>query len=70
MNNKKYYQKLLKKYDLTKLNTKSNELFEIVNKYEFYKYRTAIWYLKPFYEFVYILSIFIAKSESKHALRK
>lgn len=54
MNNEKYYRKLIKKYDLTKLGIKGNELFEIVNKYEFYKNKTAIWYLKPFYEFVYI----------------
>jgi hypothetical protein len=70
VNNNKNYKKLLKRYDLTKLNTKSNELFEIVNKYEFYKCRTTVWYLKPFYEFVYILSVFIARCESKHALRK
>lgn len=70
MFNKKFYQKIIKHYNIEKMSIKGRELFEIVNKYEFYKQRTEIWYLKPMYEVVYLLSILIAKSESKNAFEK
>ena len=65
-----YYTKLIKQYDYNKLNTKSVELFEIINKYELYKKKTDKPFLKPLYEIVYLITLFIAKTEAKEGRKR
>ena len=65
-----YYSMLIKQYDFVILNTKSVELFEIINKYELYKKKTDKPFLKPLYEIVYLITLFIAKAEAKEGRRR
>ena len=65
-----YYTKLIKQYDFNKLNTKSVELFEIINKYELYKKKTDKPFLNPLYEIVYLITLFIAKTEAKEGRKR
>ena len=53
----KYYKGIEQDYDLDKLNTKSIELFEIVNKYQFYGKRVKGIYLKILYKLGYLIAL-------------
>ncbi|MCX4274935.1 MAG: hypothetical protein OSJ27_04025 [Candidatus Gastranaerophilales bacterium] len=65
----KYYKGIEQDYDLDKLNTKSIELFEIVNKYQFYGKRVKGIYLKILYKLGYLIALYLAKKESVSALK-
>ncbi len=62
------YEKLVRKYNLEKLDILKVELFEIVNKYQKYRHSSKKWYLRPLYEIAYVISNLIALSESRYAL--
>lgn len=66
----KYYKGIERDYNLDKLNTKGIELFEIVNKYQFYGKRTKAIHLKIIYKLGYLISLYLAKNENVCALRK
>ena len=68
MKNEELYQNIIKKYNIKKLGIKEYELFEIANKYVLYKKSAKRQYLKPIYELVCFLTMFIAKIESENAL--
>lgn len=59
-----------KNYDLDKLSTKGAELFEIVNKYQFYGKRVKRIYLKILYKLGYLIALHLAKKESINALKR
>lgn len=67
--NLEYYKGIKRKYDLDKLSTKSVELFEIVNKYQFYEKRAETVYLRFVYKLGYIIALYLAKKESAGALK-
>lgn len=65
----KHYKGIEKDYDLDKLNTKGIELFEIVNKYQFYGKRVKGVYLKILYKPGYFIALHLAKKESAGDLK-
>lgn len=65
----KYYEGIEKDYDLDKLSTKGIELFEIVNKYQFYGKKVKGIYLKILYKLGYFIALHLAKKESACALK-
>lgn len=65
----KYYKGIGKDYDLDKLNIKGVELFEIVNKYQFYGKKVKGIYLKILYKPGYLIALHLAKKESTGALK-
>lgn len=65
----KYYKEIEKDYDLDKLNIKGVELFEIVNKYQFYGKKVKGIYLKILYKLGYLIALHLAKKESTGALK-
>ena len=67
--NLEYYKGIEKDYDFYKLSTKSIELFEIVNKYQFYGKKAATFYLKFIYKLGYTITLYLAKKESVGALK-
>ena len=64
-----YYKGIEKDYNLDKLSTKGIELFEIVNKYQFYGKRVKGIYLKILYKLGYLIALHLAKKESTSALK-
>lgn len=71
MNSKylEYYKGIEQDYDMNKLTTRNIELFEMVNKYEFYGKRAKTIYLKFVYKLGYIIALYLAKKESRYALK-
>lgn len=69
MKNEELYQNIVKKYDIEKLGSKEFELFEIINKLDFYEKRTKKWYLRPFYRLTRLVAAFIVDIEAKNALK-
>jgi len=67
--NLEYYKGIGQDYDVDKLTTKSIELFEMVNKYEFYGKRAKTIYLKFVYKLGYTIALYLAKKESRNALK-
>lgn len=67
--NLEYYKGIEKDYDMNKLSTKSIELFEIINKYQFYGKRTKKIYIRFLYKLIYHLALYLAKKESVSALK-
>lgn len=67
--NLEYYKGIEKDYDINKLSTKSIELFETVNKYQFHGKRTKKIYIRFLYKLIYHLALYLAKKESVSALK-
>ena len=65
-----YYKGIEKDYNLDKLSTKGIELFEIVNKYQFYGKRVKGIYLKILYKLGYLIALHLAKKESASEKKK